>query len=247
MIIEDEGIIISKLKYGENSLIIKIFTRENGVCSGLLKGIKKYGAVAQVGNFVKTEWKGRLTEHLGNFNLELLKPYSSDFFGCYKKMLALNSASAVLAKVMPEKESYAQLYSRYLNLLESLRGENWVQDYVMFELNVLQTMGFGLDLASCAATGATNDLVYISPRSGSAVSQSAGQPYHDKLFHMPSFFRDDSEKATSNTQEILEGLRITRYFMAKYLFAEFNYSMPNVCHEFFENITKSYAGAVSAA
>jgi DNA repair protein RecO (recombination protein O) len=247
MIIEDEGIIISKLKYGENSLIIKIFTRENGVCSGLLKGIKKYGAVAQVGNFVKTEWKGRLTEHLGNFSLELLKPYSSDFFSCYKKMLALNSASAVLAKVMPEKESYKQLYFSYIQLLDSLRGENWVQDYVMFELNVLQTMGFGLDLASCVATGTTSELVYISPKSGAAVSRDAGQAYHDKLFQMPTFFRDGSEKATSNTQEILEGLRITRYFMAKYLFAEFNYSMPSVCHEFFENITKAYAEPASAA
>jgi DNA repair protein RecO (recombination protein O) len=261
MLIEDEGIIISKLKYGENSLIVKVFTKQNGVCCGLIKGIKKYSAIAQVGNLVKTSWKGRLTEHLGSFTFELLKPYAQSFFDCYTKMLAINSSSALLAKVLPEKEEYKTLYNSYIKFLDVLETEStensgWIKNYILLELDILKTMGFGLDLTTCVATGQTNNLAYISPKSGAAVCLEAGEAYKDKLFFLPSFFKGeyfnskisaDNENIQQKSeqkpqdQEILEGLRITRYFMAKYLFAEFNYSMPNVCHEFFENIAKKNA------
>lgn len=212
----DEGIILSARKHGESAAIVTLLTRANGRYSGLVHGGSGSRArgIYQTGNLVSADWRARLSEHLGTMSCELLRPYAAALMTERLPLLALISAGALLERLLPEREPHAETFDRFQSLIESLgEGPDWVEGYVHWERALLDDLGYGLDLTACAATGTTDDLIYVSPRTGCAVSAAAGAPYSDKLLKLPGFFMGSAGSSTGD--QIRDGLRITGHFLAR--------------------------------
>ena len=236
----DQGIIISSKKYGEHALIIQALTREHGLHSGLVRSARKSAVICQPGNQVSLIWKARLEEQLGNFTCELEQSMMAVWLEYPVKLAAINSACALVHKTLPEREPHVQLFDVFMRLLQSLEQESshWKFAYVKFEMELLVQLGYGLDLHECAASGQQHDLVYVSPKSGQAVSKDQGEPYQDKLLPLPNFLRppsDTSHMPVAGTMtEIIDGMRLTRYFLEKFIFSAPHYGkkIPEVCDVF---------------
>ena len=212
----DEGIVLSARKHGESAAIVTLFTRTNGRHSGLVHGGSGSRArgVYQTGNLVSADWRARLSEHLGTMSCELLRPYAAALMTERLPLLALISAGALLERLLPEREPHPETFDRFQALIESLGdGPHWVEGYVHWERGLLDDLGYGLDLTACAATGTTNDLVYVSPRTGCAVSAVAGEPYRSKLLKLPGFFLGSAGGDAGD--DIRDGLRVTGHFLAR--------------------------------
>lgn len=212
----DEGIVLSARKHGESAAIVTLLTRMNGRYSGLVHGGSGSRArgVYQTGNLVSADWRARLSEHLGTMSCELLRPYAAALMTERLPLLALISAAALVERLLPEREPHSETFERFQSLIESLGdGPAWVETYVHWERALLDDLGYGLDLSACAATGMTDDLIYVSPRTGCAVSASAGAPYSDKLLKLPGFLNGSAGSATRD--DVQDGLRITGHFLAR--------------------------------
>ena len=212
----DEGIVLSARKHGERATIITLMTRENGRHSGLVRGGSgsRERGVYQIGNLVNATWRARLSEHLGTYTCELLKANAAELMSERLPLLALTSSAALVERLLPEREPYEETFVSLNALIEVLRGlGDWVPSYIKWELGLLNQLGYGLSLGECAATGSTESLIYISPRTGCAVSAMAGAPYREKLFDLPPFFI--TEAAKPSIADIGTGLRITGHFLAR--------------------------------
>jgi DNA repair protein RecO (recombination protein O) len=221
----DSGLILTIRKHGENSVIIHALTREHGRYAGLVRGGvgRRLRGILQPGNEVELTWRSRLSEQLGAFTVELKKSRASSLFDAPDALAGASSALSLLDIVLPERESHGALYDATLLLFDALADapEIWPLLLARWELGLLTEIGYGLDLTHCAATGRTENLVYVSPKSGRAVSEEAGAPYHEKLLPLPAFLRqrafdpDAAEEAT--TADMLGGLALTGYFIGKFL------------------------------
>lgn len=212
----DEGIVLSARKHGESAAIVTLLTRLNGRYSGLVHGGSGSRArgIYQTGNLVSADWRARLSEHLGTLSCELLRSHAAGLMNERLPLMALISASALVERLLPEREPHPETFDRFCTLIESLGdGPDWLARYVHWELALLTDLGYGLDISACAATGATDDLAYVSPRTGCAVSASAGEPYRDKLLKLPDFL-SGSAGATS-AANVQDGLRLTGHFLAR--------------------------------
>ena len=210
----DEAIVLSTKRYGETSLIANLMTSKHGKHAGLIRGgsNKRFRGLYQTGNEVQARWRSRLSEHLGVFNCELKKANAADFLEHPLKLAALSSACSVIEFALPEREVFHGTYLGLKILISSLKNENiWPIIYIKLELGLLKELGFGLDLLSCAATGSKQNLIYISPKSGRAVSEQAGKKYHKKLLKLPQFLLDTSLEVTQS--DIHEALKITGFFL----------------------------------
>ena len=219
------GLVLSVRKHGENSVIIHAFTRDNGRCAGLVRGGvgRRLRGILQPGNEVDLIWQSRIAEQLGTFTVELRKSRASSLFDMPDALAAGSSALALLDVVLPEREAHAALFEATLLLFDALASshEIWPLLLARWEIGLLSEIGYGLDLSKCAATGETTDLVYVSPKSGRAVSQGAGEPYHDKLLPLPAFLGvrslDPEDAEEVKEEDILNGLRLTGYFIGKFV------------------------------
>jgi len=212
-----EGVIVSVRKYGENSVIIDTLTPTHGRHLGVVRGgaSRKMAATLQPGSQVKLEWRARLEEHLGNFRVEQLES-RSDMFDDRLRLAALSSICSIVTFSFPERMPVAELYNSTLNLMDTLNtGGDWKPLYALWELQVLEEMGFGLDLTSCAVTNVTQDLIYVSPKSGRAVSRKAAGEWKERLLPLPSFLRNKFE--TANHEDILYSLKTTGHFLSSWL------------------------------
>jgi DNA repair protein RecO (recombination protein O) len=212
-----EGVIVSVRKYGENSVIIDTLTPTHGRHLGVVRGgaSRKMAATLQPGSQVKLEWRARLEEHLGNFRVEQLES-RSDMFDDRLRLAALSSICSIVTFSFPERMPVAELYNSTLNLMDTLNtGGDWKPLYALWELQVLEEMGFGLDLTSCAVTNVTQDLIYVSPKSGRAVSRKAAGEWMERLLPLPSFLRNKFE--TANKEDILNSLKTTGHFLSSWL------------------------------
>ncbi len=233
----NQAIILSATKYGESSGIVTMLTSEHGLCKGLVRGItgKKQCGIYQTGNLVEATWNARLAEHLGNFSSEIIKSNAALILDSKEKLSALVAISSLLEKTLPERDPAPDIFFGMITFLSSLTADvKWIKDYIFLELNLLSHLGFGLDLSSCAATGSYNNLTYISPKSGRAVSQEAGEPYKERLFKIPYFLINGEEK--ENLEEINNALAICAYFLEKYVFKPHNTQMPVASIRFRETI-----------
>ena len=226
----DEGFVLSARAHGETSAILELFTREQGRTLGLVHGGagRRMRSVLQPGNKLSAHWRARLSAHLGPYQAGLLMddPLA---------LLALSAASAVCG-IVPEREAHPSLYDGYEVLLETLQDEHvWPAIFVRFELGLLQELGFGLDLTRCAATGARDDLVYVSPKSGSAVSRAAGEPYKERLFWPPGFLVG-TQAGEASPADVAEGLRLTGHFLERHLFAAHERHLPDARIRLMEKI-----------
>jgi len=226
----DDGIVLNLRAHGETSGILEALTRDHGRHLGLVRGgsSSKGRAMLQPGNRVKLTWRARLSEHLGIFTVELAHARAADIFEQRAALCGLNALAAVAAAVLPEREPHEAAYEGADALLDAIAAHDfadWAPLFVRWEIGLLNELGFGLDLARCAATGTADDLIYVSPRTGRAVSRSAGEPYHDRLLRLPPFLlgRQASEAAVS---DMLAGLQLTAHFLEQWVLTPHNKGVP---------------------
>ncbi len=242
----DEGIIISTRRHGENSVIVDLLTREHGRHSGMVRGgrSKRYRPVLQLGNRVGADWRGRLSEHLGMYVLEPLQLRAALIMSDALKLLALQSV-CTLAGLIAERERHPGLFEATELMIAALveqqepgRGEavpHWQSLLVVWELGLLAELGYGLDLSSCAATGGKKDLAYVSPKSSRAVSRIAGEPYHNRLLPLPAFLVGN-DLANISIEEVRSGLKLTGYFLQKYLLETGEQELPDTRNRLYSKI-----------
>lgn len=226
---QDDAIVLDARKHGENAAIVTLLTFERGLHAGLVRGIhgKRMQGVLQPGSRVRAHWRARLAEHLGNYTLEGTQAYGAGLLDDATALAALSSACAVAQSVLPEREPHTPVFEGMCVLLGALGMEGWGQIYVRWELGLLQELGFRLDLSACADTGQVDDLMYVSPKTGRAVSRDSGAPYHDKLLALPAFLTPAGNGGKDvGWADILAGLRLTGYFLERHLFAQREKTMP---------------------
>jgi DNA repair protein RecO (recombination protein O) len=232
----DTGIVLATRKHGERALLLHVLTQEHGRHAGLVRngqGARQRGSYV-IGNRLDLSWRARLAEHLGTFHAELEKSHAAVFIDDGPRLAALASAAALALATLPEQEPHPRAYRGILELiaaLESNRG--WVERYVRWELELLAELGFGLDLASCAATGRNDNLIYVSPRSGQAVSASAGEPFRDKLLVLPQFLLTNTRPSTA---ELADGLVLTGFFLERRVVEPQGRKMPSARTRFIDAI-----------
>ncbi len=210
----DEGIVLSVRPHGETSAIVELLTRAHGRHAGLVRGgrSRRQRPTLQTGNHVEAVWKARLAEHLGNMTVELRAAHAATAMAEPKALAALMSLCA-LARLLPERDPHPSLFEVTLFVLSYLaEPEVWPALYVRWELALLEELGFGLDLERCAATGDREGLVYVSPKSGRAVSRSAGAPYAEKLLILPRFLRP-GHRGPVAAEDVRQGLVLTGHFL----------------------------------
>jgi DNA repair protein RecO (recombination protein O) len=241
----DTGFVLAARRHGESALIVELLTREHGRHAGRVRGGQSPSrrAVLQPGNSVAASWRGRLPQRLGTLDCELIEPHAARFLDDPDRLAALSAATALLLTALPEREPHADLYQSFAGLLEALdSGPGWARSYVAWECDLLAGLGFGLDFGSCAATGASDDLAYVSPRSGRAVSRAAGLPYHDKLLTLPCFlWRDTGASRPVNPQEIVAGLALTQYFLLHHVLAPHGGKLPEARERLAERMRRGSA------
>jgi DNA repair protein RecO (recombination protein O) len=228
---QDSAIILSSKKLGEGHAIVTVFSRERGLSRGLVRGIssQRNRGMFQPGTLVEMTWKARLAEQLGTISAEMIRPYSAMVLHDITKLFAMCSACALIECTLAEREQHTHLFEDLNGLLESIvECGDWLAEYVQFELMLLRELGFGLDLSMCVATGGCDDLCYVSPRSGRAVSRIAGHPYRDRLLLLPAFLRDSASESRVNKEEIKNGLALTGFFLNKYAIEPHGWKMPSM-------------------
>lgn len=215
----DEGIILGLRKHGETSVIAEVMTRAHGRHLGIVRGgrSKRLQPVLQPGNSVDLVWRARLDEHLGQYQVELLNARAGRLMESAIGVHGVQAMAALL-RLLPERDTHPRLHDAFAIILDSLDtpGEAGAL-YVRFELAVLEDLGFGLDLNECAASGSRSDLIYVSPKSGRAVSAEAGAPWADRLLALPAFLPDRS-KACTDAGMLAQAFRLTGYFLNRHVF-----------------------------
>lgn len=221
----DTGFVLTGRRHGEAGMIVELLTAEHGRHAGLVRGGQspKRRALLQPGNLVAVSWRGKLEEHLGSFDIELLRAHAAALIDDADKLALLSSAAALIALALPEREPHGDVYQSFAELIATLNSVDWAARYVVWECALLAALGYGLDLSACAATGVNDDLAYVSPRSGRAVSRSAGAPYHEKLLALPAFLWRD---AAAGGAQLDAGLTLTGYFLHHHLLAPHGRSLP---------------------
>lgn len=223
----DHGIIISLKKYGENSLIVKVFSQNHGVYRGFVRSVKssKDKVNYQIGNLISFEHRARIEENLGQFfAVDLVKSYGGKIMFDPLRLACINSVFSIIDSVFLEREEHQNLFQELNNFLQKLSDENslkkdFLASYIRLELKILETLGYGIDLSSCAATESKNDLAFVSPKSARAVSFNAGKPYESKLLKLPSFLVNEQDH---DENQLLDGLKLSGFFLEKFVFEERN-------------------------
>lgn len=227
----DDAIVLSVRPHGETSAILEVLTHHHGRHLGLVRGgaSRRSRPSLLPGNTLRVIWRARLNEHLGSFTVELVTARAGEMLESREALAGLNAFCAVVSAAMPEREAHQQLFDAGNILLDAIRDgdfAHWGALYVRFEAGLLEALGFGLDLSRCASTGAVDNLVYVSPRTGRAVSRAAGEPYKDRLFMLPGFLLGTQNAAPNNT-EVAAGLRLTGHFLLERVLRPHDREMPS--------------------
>ena len=222
---EDNGIILSVRSHGETGGIASILTHDNGRAMGYVYGATstKTRGILEPGNLVSVHWKAKSHNQLGTFKLELEKSHAAEIMENPIKLTAIQSACALADKTLPEREKHTSVYEGTKALMAAFGTDIWAPTYIYWELGLLREIGFALNLSKCVVTGAGENLVYVSPKSGCAVSSAAGELYKEKLLSLPPFLR--GEKGFEEG-DILNGLKLTGHFLLHRVFSQSNSNLP---------------------
>jgi DNA repair protein RecO (recombination protein O) len=223
----DDGIVLGVKRHGESSVILELMTHERGRHLGLVRGGAgtRLRAVLQPGNSLRATWRARLDDHLGNYAVEGINLRAAGFLGAAHAVHGVTHLAA-LCRLLAEREPHTGIHEALETILEALDDAAAVAPMVaQFELVFLAELGFGLDLSSCAATGAKDDLIYVSPRSGRAVSRAAGEAYRDKLMRLPNFLRVDGQPASA--ADVADAFTLTGFFLDRHAFAPRGLGLPD--------------------
>ncbi len=216
MQINDEAILVGKIKYGDSSLILSVFSKQHGLLRGLLKGglHYKHKSFLEIGNIFFIEKRARLEDSLGFLKLELLHSYLYNIHLDSNKLLALSAICELLNDFTLEKENDSEFYDFTKNTIILLQQSDFIKHYLRWELVFLEHIGFGMDLSKCVVSGESDDLYYLSPRTGKAVSREVGEPYADKLFIIPDIFKNTSSNMLGDS--VIMSFKITTHFLQKF-------------------------------
>ena len=214
----DDGIVLGAQRHGESGAIVHLLTREHGRHAGLVRGgaAPRARASLQPGTLVRARWRARLAEHLGSYTLEAVKVHAGDMLDKPMQLAGLTAACAVAETALPEREPHPGVFEGLKILLEALGVPWWPSIYVRWEVGLLKELGFGLDLTRCAATGANDQLAFVSPKSGRAVSLSAGEPYRNLMLPLPRFLLGGG--GAGDAQDVADGLRLTGFFLERHVY-----------------------------
>jgi DNA repair protein RecO (recombination protein O) len=234
----DEGIVLGVKRHGEANAILELMTREHGRHLGLVRGGagSRLRPVLQPGNVVSATWRARLEDHLGNYSVEGLQLRAASFFSAPHAVYGVTHLAALM-RLLPERDPHPGLHETLDDILDRLDDAVAVGPLVVrFELTLLSELGFGLDLETCASTGATDDLAYVSPKSGRAVSRVAGEPWRDKMFRLPGFLREAEGHASS--ADVAEGFVVTGFFLNRHVLEPRGLTLPDARAQFIAALGK---------
>jgi DNA repair protein RecO (recombination protein O) len=224
---QDEGIVIGVRRLGERDVILEAMTREHGRHLGVVRSgrSQRMQPALQAGNGCDLIWRARLDEQLGQFAIEPTKMRAAALMGSASALYAMATLGALL-RLLPERDPHPALYETLCIVLDALDQPQLAAPLlVRFEMALLSELGFGLDLTECAATGANDRLIYVSPKSGRAVSEAAGEPYRDRLLALPEFLKG-GDTGFPGPNEIADGLALTGFFLERHLFGPRGVAMP---------------------
>jgi DNA repair protein RecO (recombination protein O) len=216
---QDEAIIIGVKRHGETSVIAELMTRDRGRHLGLVRSgrSRSMQPVLQAGNRVEVVWRARLDEHLGEFKLEPVRLRAAKLMETATAVYGVQAMGALL-RLLPERDPHPHLFDALDIILDAFDDPSDAGElFVRFELAVLNDLGFGLDLTECAATGGRQDLVYVSPKTGRAVSRDAGAPYADRMLALPGFLSEGAASA-ADRDSMAEAFRLTGYFLRRHVY-----------------------------
>jgi DNA repair protein RecO (recombination protein O) len=242
----DEGILISAKPLGEANTVAELLTARHGRHLGLVRGgrSRRMRPLMQLGNRLSVTWRARLADHLGGFNVEMIEPHAARVLDDQAALAAIGSLTA-LAKLLPERDPHPELYYGALEVLGALDDAKiWSALLVRWEMMLLQDLGFGLDLSECAATGTDADLIYVSPKSGKAVSRDAGKPYCDRLLKLPRFLIEDDAGPTR--ADVLAGFALTGHFLERDVFAPQGQTLPQARERLIGLLARDQHGVMPA-
>ena len=212
MQVTDEAIILSIKAHTENSKIFQYLTKSNGIFSGFIRNAqKKYGYITE-GSKIKTHWKARLEEQIGTLKYEPISGNSSNFLFDKKKSISTSCLLQIISSSFPERQHIDGLFDLLENYIISLKENEFnFMKYINAELDILRLSGYELILDKCGHTGNISDLIYVSPKTGRAISKEAGEEYKHKLLPLPNFQEMDSKN------NMINALNLTRYFFERYI------------------------------
>ncbi|MBS0331241.1 MAG: DNA repair protein RecO [Proteobacteria bacterium] len=224
---EDDAFVLSARAHGESGAIVELLTASHGkylahVAGGASRRMKPF---LQAGAPVAARYRARVADQLGSAALEPQGQGPAALFDDPLALAGLAAAAAVAAGALPEREPHPGAYLAFAALAQSLAATDlWPAVFVRFEAGLLQELGFGLDLSKCAATGVTDDLVYVSPKSGRAVSRAAGDPYRDRMLMLPPFLLSAQSRLAPG--DIKAGFDLTAHFLEAFIFNPLNRPLP---------------------
>lgn len=216
---QNQAIILGKRPFGERFSIVDVLTEHKGIWRGIMGISKKDQHFLQPGCLTVAHWKSRLSTQLGRFHFDILSHPTYVLFQSSLSLELFNAACALILQVFPQQEPYPELFQCFNTFfLKNLQGDDLQKAtaYILLEKDILTLSGFSLDLSHCAVTGQVEDLTFVSPKTGRAVSTDVAQPYKNKLLALPQFLRISHQVATS-WQDILNGLQLTGHFLQMHL------------------------------
>jgi DNA repair protein RecO (recombination protein O) len=225
----DDAFVLDARRHGESASIVTLLTPGYGRHAGLVYGGSGNGkarGVYQPGNRLRVTWRGRLAEQLGHYTSELMVPHAATLLDDPLRLAGLQSACAIAEAALPEREPHPAVFAGFEALLLAMQSEYWATIYVKLEVGLLQELGFGLDLVSCALTGTPDDLAFVSPRTGRAVCRVAAEPYAGKLLKLPGFLVPGGALQEATRQDVIDGLVLTAHFLERHVLAPHNKPLP---------------------
>ncbi len=207
----DEGLLLAVRPHGETAAIIEVLTAGHGRHAGVVRGgaSRKMAATLQPGTSLQLEWRARLDDHIGSFTVEPLRS-RAHLLSDRLALAGLLSACALLRVALPEREPHPALWSVTPALFDALGAEGWTTTYLRWELRLLEELGFGLDLTSCAVTGAVEGLAFVSPKTGRAVTRAGAGDWADRLLPLPEGLVGE---ALLSPAAVSQGLQLTGFFL----------------------------------
>lgn len=216
---QDQGVLLSVRRHGESAAIIEVLSEHHGRHAGLVRGggARKNAALLQTGTQLSLTWRARLEDQLGSFTVELLRSRAAALLADRQKLYAFNAISAMFVRYLPEREPNRDLYNGFIDLLTRLQGDDfWQHRFCRLELELLESLGYGVDLSSCAVSGQTDDLTHVSPKSGRAVSRESAHGWEDRLLQYPAFLQQET-LARITPAEFKASLLLSGHFFEKWI------------------------------
>lgn len=228
---DDHGIILSAHQHGETGAVVSCLTEHHGRQKGYVNGAtsKRKRGLIEPGTHVELSWQARTADQLGRFDVESAGGVgASALLDEPLKLSALQSACSLCDQALPDRDGHAGLYHGFLALLDAFNEDHWGVSYIVWEMALLKELGFGLDLSRCAGGGDANDIAYMSPKSGCAVSLEKGEPYKDKLLPLPEFLKRSSQSHNllGSDEDVYTGVKMTGYFFENWVFAQHSQGIP---------------------